>query len=243
MSDSAENDPTMPPPPQKGGFPSWLIFIAVVLAVSFSAKLVIDSFSRAPARVIESTTEAARNAAILAADAIKQVFQVEPQVQVYSKVIQLQSAPILELALIERDFYLTNVWKGSWLRSEKELTVSGSFTAKAGFDLQKRFEVEVNETDRQVYLYLPTPELLSLDIGDDIELEGKSGLWNRITDDDRNRVMQDFRRDAQAQAVASDLLQQAQKEAEERLREVLPDEDWKVVILFTREEGLTGGDH
>jgi len=236
VSHPAENDPTVPPPPQKGGFPSWVIFIAVVLAVSFSVKLVMDFASRAPARVVESTGEAARNAALRAAGAIQQVFQVAPQIQVQSKVIQLQTAPILELALIERDFHLTNIWKGQWLRSEKELKVSGSYTAKAGFDLEKRFEVEVNESDRQVYLYLPAPELLSVDLSDNLELEGKSGLWNRITDVDRNLVMNDFRRGAEAQALASDLVAETRKEAEKRLRQALSDEPWELVILFSESD-------
>ncbi len=233
MTHSAGHDPTMPPPPQKGGIPTWLIFIAVILAVSFSVKLVIESASRAPARMVETTYESMRAVAGRAAAAIQEVFQVTPQIQVQSKVIQLQSAPILELALIEREFQLTNTWQGKWLRSEKEVTASGSYIAKAGFDLEKRFEVEVNETDRQVYLYLPMPEILSIDMSDDLKLQGKSGLWNRVTDDDRNLVMNDFRRDAEMHARASDLLEVAKAEAEKRLRAALPDDGWETLILFS----------
>lgn len=222
----------MPPPPPRSGIPSWVIFIAVVLAVSFAAKLVLDSASRAPARAMESTVDAARSVALRAAGVIRDVFQVEPQIQIQSEVIQLQSSPILELALMERDFHLSNTWKGRWLHSEKELTVSGSYTAKAGFDLEKKFEVKVYETEQQVYLYLPAPEVLSLDLSDDLKLAGKSGLWNRITDEDRTLVMNDFRRDAEAHVVASDLLSETQRQVEKRIREALPSEEWELLILF-----------
>jgi hypothetical protein len=232
VTESADINSTVSPPPRKRGFPAWVIFIAVVLAVSFSVKLVIDTVSRAPARMVESALETARGVAGRAAAAIQEVFQVIPEVQLQSKVIQLQSTPIAELALIERGFKLSNTWRGKWLRSEKELTVSGSYTAKAGFDLEKRFKVDVNETDRQVYLYLPLPELLSVELSDDLELQGKSGLWNRVTDEDRNLVMNDFRRAAEVHALASDILEVARQEAEKRLRDALPAEDWEMIIIF-----------
>lgn len=232
----------MPPPPQKGGFPSWVIFIAVVLAVSFSVKMVIESVSRAPARVVETTAEAARVAAVRAANAIKEVFQVEPQIQVQSKVIQLQSSPILELALIERDYYITREWagrhviKGIPITGEKSVKVSGTFRAKAGFDLEKQFSISVSEMDKKINVHLPTAELLSVSIADDLALETKSGFLNKVKDETRASAINDFRRDAEAHAVASDLLSQAQKEAEQRLREALPDGEWDVVICFSSEE-------
>ncbi|MEM6885360.1 MAG: DUF4230 domain-containing protein [Verrucomicrobiota bacterium] len=238
MTGTSENDPSIPPPPDKGGVPSWLIFIAVVLAVSFSAKLVLDSVSRAPGRIIESSAEVARNAVQQVSGAIKDIFQVEPEVKLQSKVIQLQSSPILELAFIEKEFHLTNTWKGKWLRSEKELTVSGTYRAKAGFDLEKQFVVEVNQTEQLVYVSLPSPELLSVDLQDDLELEGKSGLWNRITDEDRTMVMNDFRRDAEAHVLESGLLEEVRQEAEKRLREALPNSEWEIIILFPEDKEL-----
>ena len=96
------------------------------------------------------------------ADGFRSLFQVTPRVTVNETVIIEQTSSIIEIATVSRPLLVDHEWSDTWLGSTKSLRVRGTFTAKAGFDLKKPFEIVVGSSPLRVTARLPRPELLSL---------------------------------------------------------------------------------
>jgi len=209
------------------------LFIGLLIFASLCVKMCLDTLTETPARMVEATGEAAARAARGVAGAVQSLFQVQPEVRIDSRVIQTQSAPIAELALVEKDFPLRFTWRHEWLGSAKEIKVTGTFRAKAGFDLEREFLVQTGPNEQVIRVRLPRPEILTIELGDDLEMDGKSGFWNRISDEDRNQVMSDFQREVRVHIQESNLLEEAEKQARERLEALTADTDRKVILEFS----------
>jgi hypothetical protein len=141
-------------------------------------------------------------------------------------VIIEESSPIKELATYEENFTHTHVWEHEWLRSTKRIELRGTFTAKAGFDLEKApITLATDQEGHQVDLVLPEPEILSVE-GRNIKiLEDKDGLWNRITDQDRQRAMNALLDSARQHARESGAPEKAQQAVIDEVREAVENQD------------------
>jgi hypothetical protein len=64
---------------------------------------------------------------------------------VNNTVVLQQQTPILELATLSQNFRHEYEWTNTRLGSTKKIKIKGSFEAKAGFDLNKRFALEITE--------------------------------------------------------------------------------------------------
>lgn len=232
-----------PPPPSGGSLVRVALFIGLLVVASFSVKMCVDSLSKAPGRVVESTAEATARAVRGVASAVQSLFQVQPEVRIDSRVIQTQSAPIAELALVEKDFPLRFTWRHQRFGSTKEIQVSGTFRAKAGFDLEKEFLVSSDSGQDQavIQVRLPEPQVLSVELGEDLTMDGKSGFWNRVSDEDRNQVLADFQKEVRIHIRESDILEEARTQARKRLEELTAGEDRKVILEFS-EPGIEPAD-
>jgi hypothetical protein len=169
-------------------------------------KLLIE----APARLAQAT-----------ADGLKSLFQVTPRVTVNELVVIEQNSPILEIATISRPLFVDHQWSHTWLGSTKSLHVRGVFTAKAGYDLRKPFEIRVTGSPLRVAARLPNPELLSMQMDSYEVLEDESGWWNRLTEADRTNVVTSLQSNARQKAEASGILQEVARSAEDRIRELV----------------------
>jgi hypothetical protein len=190
------------------------MFLGVVVAVSLLLKTCMDKAAEAPRVARQEIMATARDASAW----IKEVFGIIPEVRVREVVVHGQSAPVAELAVIEKTFPLTYQWKQTWMGSTKTLTVEGMWRAKAGFDLFKPFQVSIDPETRQVSADLPPAEILSVELESGPELKGESGWWNRLSDEDRSAVVAEFSRRARAQAQESGLTAEAEAEAARRLQ-------------------------
>lgn len=227
-------EPEGSPPPSAGGaMVKVALFIGLLLVASFSVKMCVDTVRETPARMVEATREATARAVRHVSSAVQSLFQVRPEVRIDSQVIQTQSAPIAELALVGKNFPLKFTWRHEWLGSTKEIQVSGTFRAKAGFDLDREFLVQTGEGAEVIRVQLPRPEVLTVELGDDLEMDGKSGFWNRISDEDRNQVMADFQKEVRVHIRESDILEEAERQARERLEALTADADRKVILKFS----------
>ncbi|MGF1678626.1 MAG: DUF4230 domain-containing protein [Candidatus Methylacidiphilales bacterium] len=219
---------------------SWwivLILVALVLALLVAALFGItrlwNQVVRAPGAMIESTTDAGLRAARRVSGALGELFQVTPEILLDSQVVEKQSSPIAQLALIKREYPLKFTWKHEWLRSAKQVQVTGSAFAKAGFDLDKRFLISVNTETRSLIVELPNPEILSVDWGDDVQLDGTSGWLNRLSDADRTEALRAFRRAVKQHIDDSSLLEEARTEALRRTHDLAKDPTWNIQIRFS----------
>jgi hypothetical protein len=165
--------------------------------------------------------EAPAKLAHATAEGLRSLFQVTPRVTVNQTVIIEQTSPILEVATISRPLLVDHEWSHTWLGSTKMLHIRGIFTAKAGFDLQKPFEINISPSPLSVTARLPEPQLLSLQMDSCVVLQDENGWWNRLTPEDRTNAMTTLGSLARQKAESSGMLDEVRSSAESRIRELV----------------------
>jgi hypothetical protein len=199
------------------------LLIALIITGTIAAYVI---FVTIPTELARRSYDGART---LGED-IRKAFQFTPEVRVNNTIVLNQQTSVFELAVVEQDFEHRYVWENSWLGSTKSIFITGSFKAKAGFDLHRRFAIALR--DDKVYVTLPQPRLLSLESRGDITYRDEQGIWNWVSVDDRTRATNSFIKDARESAARAAFVADAKPEIEERLREVLKPYGDEVVITY-----------
>jgi hypothetical protein len=179
-----------------------------------------------PARLAEKTYEGARQ---IGKDFAK-VFSFTPEVTVNNTVVLLQQSPILELATLSQKFQHHYDWTNTWLGSTKKISIQGGFEAKAGFNLQEKFSIQIN--DERAIVYVPPPQLLSIQLLDNVTFEDESGVWNWVSMEDRSKAMNAFTADARNYATTAGFVEAAKASMVKQITEILASHGKKVEIRF-----------
>jgi hypothetical protein len=158
------------------------------------------------------------------AETVKNTLGMTPQVTVNQRVIYKRTNEILQLAMIEQDFDVEHETSHMWMRSEKRVSLRGTYRAKIGFDLQKGFNIEVRRNrllkPGEIVLQLPHAEVLSVEPLE-VQKMKSSGLINWVTNKDIEAAMKDLTALAQDKASKLEMLEDAEKRIENRLNEAL----------------------
>jgi hypothetical protein len=173
-------------------------------------------------------------------DAFAQVFKIQPQVTVNQRVILTQTAPIAELAVVTKEEQVTlgftthlEVMSEAIPLTEKTLTAVAVYRIKAGFDLRQPFSVEINPQTHQIKATLPPAKILSVEQVGDLSYKGEDALLNRVTDEDRAKLLNDLHSAAEAQAESSGLKEDAEKQARARLEEIFRHDGEKIEMNWS----------
>ncbi len=205
------------------------MLIVLLVTVSLSAYFVIVVI---PARLAEK----AYNGAKQIGQDFKEAFQFTPEITVNNTIVLQQQTPILELATVSQKFQHQYEWNNTWLKSTKKITITGTFEAKAGFDLNKKFKIEILED--KAFVTLPNPQLLSLESLNDVTFKDEQGLWNWVNGKDRSAAINAFTGDARKYAMQADFVQDAQNSVETKLRAILKAHGKEVEIRYTDNAGI-----
>jgi Protein of unknown function (DUF4230) len=180
-----------------------------------------------PTQLAERGYEAART---LGED-FKKAFQFTPEITVNNTVVLNQQTPVLEMAVLAQNFEHRYSWTNTWLNSTKQIFITGTFEAKAGFDLNQKFSIVLN--DDKALVMLPDPKILSVESQGDITYRDESGVWNWIDTDDRTRATNAFLQDARNYAAQAGFVNDAKEQMEKRLRLLLQPYAKEVVIEYS----------
>ena len=153
------------------------------------------------------TEDPANNTVRNAIELVKSVLHVTPEVIITTYVEHQQNSDILELASINRRLFIPYEFRSTWLGSRKELRLYGNYSIKAGFDLRDQFSIQIEKGTNKIRAYFPAPKILSVQQDKIAVLEDNSGAWNRITDEDRERALNDI--NAYATQHAFNILEEA----------------------------------
>lgn len=167
---------------------------------------------------------------------IAEAFHVTPEVTVNNTVVLQQQTPILELATVSQKFQHHYEWTNTWLGSTKKIDIRGSFEAKAGFDLHKKFSIQIDEESAVVTL--PNPQLLSIEGLNDVKFQDEHGVWNWVEMEDRSRALNAFSTDARKYAEQAPFVSQARDNMEKKLTEILKLHGKEVTIRYTEIERI-----
>lgn len=200
---------------------------AYVLLVVVPAKTV-ETGEAAGRGVVDVAAHGARTALELGADLAERIrdeLGLRPRLRVDSQVVAEQSTEILELATVERTYRVDYVFAHTWLGSTKQIRLTGKYLAKAGFDLERGFELDLQTRDDEstaIEVRLGKPELLSLELLD-VGVDEEEGVWNRISDEDRERALSGLRRVARRDVLRTGILNEAQDAMAARVRKIFLD--------------------
>ncbi|HEU5146446.1 MAG TPA: DUF4230 domain-containing protein [Chryseosolibacter sp.] len=161
---------------------------------------------------------------------IREAFQFTPEIKVNNTVVLNQQTSAFELAVLQQNFEHRYTWSNSWLGSTKRIFISGTFKAKVGFDLRRKFSITLR--DDNAYVTLPQPSTLSVESLGDITYRDEQGIWNWVDMEDRTRATNAFIADARQFAAGADFVDDAKGEMEMKLRELLDPYAENIIINY-----------
>jgi Protein of unknown function (DUF4230) len=189
---------------------------------------------------IYSCTAAADHTIASVKNAFVQVFQIQPQITMNQRVILTQTAPIAELAVVSKDelvkLELTqhlDLLSYQIPLTEKDLTVEAVFRLKAGFDLHKPFHVTIDPLTHAVHANLPHAKILSVEQVGDLTYHSEDATLNKVTDEERQKLLNGLMQTAHIQADQSGLKEDAEKQANDRLQELFSHNGEKMSIEWS----------
>ncbi len=159
------------------------LLIILLIVGSITAYVVLVTI---PTQMVKRSYEAAKT---LGED-FKKAFQFTPEITVDHTIVLNQQTQVFELAVLSQNFGHNYTWTNTWLGSTKQIFITGSFEAKAGFDLHRKFSIEL--TDDKAYVTLPEPSLLSIESQGDITYRDENGVWNWVDMNDRTKATNAF---------------------------------------------------
>ncbi len=202
------------------------LFIILLVAGCIALYVVLVTI---PTQLAKRSYEAAKT---LGED-FRNAFQFTPEITVENTVVLNQQTPVLELAVLSQNFEHRYRWKNTWLNSTKQIDIAGTFEAKVGFDLHQRFSITLK--DEQAYVYLPHPQILSVESQQDISSRDENGIWNWVNPEDRARATNAFIRDARNYAEHASFIEDAKEAMDERLKKLLEPHAKEVIIQYQSE--------
>lgn len=187
------------------------IIVAVVIAAAYFMLV------KAPPEAANKWYDVARK---IGKD-VDDVIHVRPRVTSSGVILLKESNSIRELSTTERNFECTHIWESTWLGSTKRIELKGSFIAKAGYDLTQPFSIDISENGKTIRAHMPPARINSVEQLKMAIIEDENGIWNKISREEREQVMNALLRNARTSLEKSDILKEADKAFMSQLEEAI----------------------
>ena len=173
-----------------------------------------------PGRTARQSTAEVERVAREVRDAFVEVAQLQPRITINNKVYLERTTATAQLAILSRQIEVEHEFLHTWAGSTKRVKLHGTFTAKAGFDLQQDVAVDLREDE--VAISLPHASILGVEQKQVEVLAFENGFWNRISAADLEGQLATLPELARQKATESGLLAEAegalQKQLDERVQ-------------------------
>ena len=210
-------NPALHEPRRKFSWPLALTLIvligAAVLTIIF---LRLESW---PSRTAKQSTAELERVGRDLRDAFVDVAHLQPRITINNRVYLEKTTATAQLAILSRQVEVEHELLHTWAGSTKRVKLHGTFTAKAGFDLQQ--DVAVDLRPDEITVRLPHASILGVEQRQTEVLAFENGLWNRISAADLENELAALPDLARRRAAESGILVEAetalQKQLEERV--------------------------
>ena len=156
--------------------------VLILLFLALLAAFVFYRLERWPNRIFgQSISELERVGREARATFVKMA-HLQPRVTVNNRVYLEQTASVAELSVLSRPVRVDHEMEHTWAGSTKRIRLHGTFLVKAGFDLRKKFGVDIRPND--ITIELPHAQILSVEEKEIEVLALENGFWNRISPTD-----------------------------------------------------------
>ena len=173
-----------------------------------------------PARTARQSTAELERVGRDMRDAFVEVAQLQPRITINNRVYLEKTTATAELAILSRQIEVEHELLHTWAGSTKRVKLHGTFTAKAGFDLQQDFAVDLRPDE--ITVRLPHASILGVEQNQTEVLAFENGLWNRISAADLENELAALPDLARRKAAESGILAEAeaalQKQLEDRVQ-------------------------
>lgn len=171
------------------------------------------------------------NAAVRTAASIARTFQtvlqMKPEIRINQTVITTQTSPIAELAVVSKEELVNYsiLEKYQFMQHDvpltgKSITAQAVYRLKAGYDLREPFRVEIDSATHRITAQLPPAKILSVERIGDLTLQDHDAWLNRITPEERQKVLNELDKTAHQTAEHSGLIEDAEHQVVARLQEL-----------------------
>jgi hypothetical protein len=173
-----------------------------------------------PARTARQSTAELERVGRDVRDAFVDVAHLQPRITINNRVYLEKTTATAELAILSRQIEVEHELLHTWAGSTKRVKLHGTFTAKAGFDLQQDVTVDVRPDE--IAVRLPHASILGIEQKQTEVLAFENGLWNRISAADLESELAALPDLARRKAAESGILVEAetalQKQLDERVQ-------------------------
>lgn len=200
----------------------WSVSIFLIVA-TVCILLLLKAVPMAIRETGDAGTQTVENMAKKIAQAIDALFHFTPRVTIDTTTIVGEKFPILELATVEQTIKHEYEWEHEWLHSTKKIRLTGFLKAKAGFDLNTYFQLDIhqNQGKYRINIYVPRPKLLSLELQPNFNVWSEDGWWNSVNDEERSSVVNAFLQEAKIQIAHGSLLETAMDNLEQQIDQII----------------------
>lgn len=178
------------------------------------------------------STKAVRQMAQGIAQDFKGAFNTTPEVTINNHVVTAESHPISELATASKTVSVETTFVSTWLHSTKYISIRGDFVAKAGFDLNDRFRIDIKTKPRLVTVSLPKPRILSLEMTSNDIIDEQGGIVNWLTPQDHEAALRQLTAEAKLDIEKSSIKTAAREEMEKRIKAIGALRDVPVIVQY-----------
>ncbi|PYK81520.1 MAG: hypothetical protein DME41_11845 [Verrucomicrobia bacterium] len=169
-----------------------------------------------PGRTIGQGTEDLERLGNDLRSAFIEIAHLQPRITVNNRTVVDEATPTAELAILTKQLKVKREFLHTWAGSSKRIKLSGTFIAKAGFNLRQEVAVDVGPD--QILIQLPHAEIVGVEEKHVDVLALENGLWNRVSGADLQNELAQLSEMARRQAFETDLAGEAEQELQRQLR-------------------------
>ena len=194
--------------------------LALTLIVLIGAAVLTIIFLRLeswPARSAKQSTTELERVGRDVRDAFVEVAHLQPRITINNRVYLEKTTATAQLAILSRQIEVEHELLHTWAGSTKRVKLHGTFTAKAGFDLEQ--DVTVDLRPDEITVRLPHASILGVEQRQTEVLAFENGFWNRISATDLENELAALPDLARRKAAESGILIEAESALQKQLDE------------------------
>jgi len=214
---------------------SWPLALTLVALILVAAGVfVFWRLERWPTRTIGQGTEDLERLGRDLRSAFIDIAHLQPRITINNRtVVDENASPTAELATLTRQLKVKREFAHTWAGSSKRIKLSGTFLAKAGFDLRQ--DVTVDVRPEEIVIQLPHAEIIGVEEKHVDVLALENGLWNHISGADLENELAQLpemaRRQANEIGLPAEAEQELQRQIAKRIRARQP-----IRLVFTNSQ-------
>ena len=171
--------------PRRLGCP--LAVALIILTLAPLAAFIFYRIETWPQRTARESVSELERLGREARDTFVRLAHLQPRVTVNNRVYLEQTTSVAELSVLSRKLAVEHEMMHTWAGSTKRIKLHGTFLVKAGFDLRKKFSVNLRPDE--ITIELPHAQILSVEQQGVDVLSFENGFWNRISPADIESVL------------------------------------------------------